>query len=293
MHKHPQVGANNLSGATSADRRDAATVARRTAFTDSARRIGSIALNTFRETVRDRVLYNLILFAAILVIASVFVSELSIYEESKFIADLGLSAMTVFGAAISIFIGVALVFKEIERRTVYFLLSKPVRRHEFIIGKYLGLCLTLLINSAAMMLGTMLALIYANRGLTPLLRAVPPAAFLIYLELALLVSVALLFSSFTTPMLSALFSIAAFVIGNLSPDLRLAGSMSHSAALRWVLTALYYLLPNLSNFGFINEASHGVLVPWHMLASAIVYTFIYVTILLSATVIVFNSRSFK
>jgi ABC-type transport system involved in multi-copper enzyme maturation permease subunit len=257
------------------------------------RGIGVIALNTFRETVRDRVLYNLILFAIILVAASMFVSELSINEESKFIADLGLSAMLVFGGIISIFIGVGLVYKEIEKRTVYFLLSKPVRRHEFIIGKYLGLCLTLLINSVIMVLGTMLALMYNSRGLSALLRAIPPAAFLIYLELALLVSVALLFSSFTTPMLSALFSFAAFLIGNFSPDLKLAGSMSHSPLLRWTLTALYYLLPNLSNFGFISEASHGVIVPLRVLLSAIAYTVVYVAILLSATVIVFRARSFK
>jgi len=256
-------------------------------------RIGAIALNTFRETVRDRVLYNLLLFAIILVIASIFVSELSINEESKFITDLGLSAVLVFGTIISIFIGVGLVFKEIEKRTVYFLLSKPVHRHEFIIGKYLGLCLTLLLNSATMVLGTMLALVYVNRGITPLLRAVPPAAFLIYLELALLVSVALLFSSFTTPMLSALFSFAAFVIGNFSNDFGVAGSMSHSAPLRSILAALYYLLPNLSNFSFISEASHGAIVPWRMTLSAIVYTIIYVAILLSATVVVFRARSFK
>jgi ABC-type transport system involved in multi-copper enzyme maturation permease subunit len=259
----------------------------------AARRITAIALNTFRETVRDRVLYNLVLFAIILVIGSIFVSELSINEESKFIADLGLSAVLIFGGIISIFIGVGLVFKEIEKRTIYFLLSKPVGRHEFIIGKFAGLCLTLLLNSGVMVLGTVLALVYANRGLSPLVRSVPPAAFLIYLELGLLVSIALLFSSFTTPMLSALFSFAAFVIGNFSPDLKEAASMAHSPLLRWILTALYYLVPNLSNFRFITEASHGEMVPVRMALSASIYAVIYVSILLSATILVFRSRSFK
>jgi Cu-processing system permease protein len=258
-----------------------------------ARRIRAIALNTFRETVRDRVLYNLILFAILLVIASIFISELSVSEESKFIADLGLSAMTIFGAIIAIFIGVALVFKEIDKRTVYFLLSKPVRRYEFIIGKYAGLALTLLLNCAVMALGTVLALIYVNRGISPLVRAIPSAAFLIYLELILVVSVALLFSSFTTPMLSALFSFAVFVIGSLSPDLKLAASMSRSGTVRVFLTGLYYLLPNLSNFSFIAEASHGQTVPLRMVLSAVVYTLIYASVLLSATVVVFQARSFK
>jgi len=262
-------------------------------ISSTGHRIAAIALNTFRETVRDRVLYNLLLFAIILVVASIFVSELSINEESKFIVDLGLSAVLVFGGIISIFIGVGLVFKEIEKRTVYFLLSKPVHRFEFIIGKYLGLCLTLLLNSAVMVLGTMVALVYANKGLSPLLRAIPAAAFLIYLELSVLVSIALLFSSFTTPMLSALFSFAAFVIGNFSPDLKLAGSMSHSPALRWILTALYYMLPNLRNFSFISEASHGWIVPWQVAVSTIVYAVLYIAIILSATVMIFKARSFK
>src|SRR5215813_12534852 len=126
----------------------------------SFRKIRSITINTFRESVRDRVLYNLILFVLILVAASIWVSELSIDQETKFIADLGLSSMLVFGALIAIFIGVALVYKEIDKRTIYNLLSKPVERHEFIIGKYLGLCLTLLVNVAVMVLGTELALLY-------------------------------------------------------------------------------------------------------------------------------------
>src|SRR5260370_20031428 len=113
----------------------------------SLQRVRAIALNTFRESVRDRVLYNLILFVLILVAASVFVSELSLDMESQFTAALGLSVMLVFGALIAVFIGVGLVYKEIDKRTIYNLLSKPVRREEFIIGKYFGLCMTLFVNS--------------------------------------------------------------------------------------------------------------------------------------------------
>src|SRR5882724_5851201 len=132
-----------------------------------ARRVWAIALNTFRESVRDRVLYNLILFVLILVAASVFVSDLSLDMESQFTAALGLSAMLVFGALIAIFIGVALVYKEIDKRTIYSLISKPVHRHEFIIGKYAGLCLTLLVNTAVMVLATELALLYVNGKFVP------------------------------------------------------------------------------------------------------------------------------
>jgi Cu-processing system permease protein len=256
-------------------------------------RIRAIALNTFRESVRDRLLYNLILFALILVAASVFVSDLSLDMESQFTAALGLGAMLIFGALMAIFIGVGLVYKEIDKRTIYNLLSKPVHRHEFIIGKYTGLCLTLLINSAVMVLGTELALLYVNGKFVPLQTAVLAASFLVYCELALLVAVALMFSSFTTPLLAALFSFAVYLIGHFSKDLLDMASLSNSNLTSAVLTTLYYILPNLSNFGFITEASHGRLVPLRMIVSATVYAIVYVGILLSATVLIFHKRNFK
>lgn len=269
-------------------------LAPRVSFKSSAvRRVRSIALNTFRESVRDRVLYNLILFVLILVAAAVFVSELSLDMESQFTAALGLSAMVVFGALIAIFIGVGLVYKEIDKRTIYSLLSKPVHRHEFILGKYAGLCLTLLVNSAVMVLATELALLYVNGRFVPLQTAVLAASFLVYLELVLVVAVALMFSSFTTPMLAALFSFAVYVIGHFSKDLLVMASLSGSTTTRVVLTTLYYLLPNLSNFGFITEASHGRIVPLGMAASATVYATVYVGILLSAAVLIFQKRNFK
>jgi ABC-type transport system involved in multi-copper enzyme maturation permease subunit len=256
-------------------------------------KIKAIALNTFRESVRDRVLYNLILFVFILVGASVFISELSLNQESKFIATLGLSAMLVFGALIAIFIGVGLVYKEIDKRTIYNLLSKPVRRHEFIIGKYLGLCLTLLVNSAVMVVGIELALLYVNQGLVELLLTVLPAAYLIFLEMALMVAVALMFSSFSTPMLSALFSFAVYAIGHYSGDLRLAAQMSGSSLVRVILTAAYYLLPNLSNFSFITEASHGQLLPLGAALTSTVYAVVYISILVAASSLIFHRRNFK
>ena len=259
----------------------------------TARRIRAVALNTFRESVRDRVLYNLILFVLVLVGASVFVSELSLAQETKFIADLGLSSMLVFGGLISIFIGVGLVYKEIDKRTIYNLLSKPVHRHEFIIGKYMGLAMTLLVNSAVMVVGTELALVYANRGPVQLQVSILPAAYLIFLELLLLVSVALLFSSFTTPILAALYSFAIYIIGHMSGDLRLAASLSDSTLTRYILTAFYYVLPNLSNFGFISEASHGQIVPLGTVLRVTAYAGVYIGILLSATTMIFQRRNFK
>lgn len=260
--------------------------------TSRLRVVFTIARNTFRESVRDRVLYNLVLFVLLLVGASVFISELSIDEESKFISDLGLSCMLLFGGLISIFIGVGLVYKEIDKRTIYNLLSKPVRRYELLIGKYLGLCLTVLINCAVMTAGTILALAYVG-GFGRLQLTILPAAFLIYLELALLVAAAITFSTFTTPLLSSLFSFAFYVIGNFSPDLKLAASLARSGLMRAVLTVLYYLLPNLSNFSFISNASHGEFPPGRLLVMATVYALIYISVLLSISTLIFERRNFK
>ena len=256
-------------------------------------KISVIAVNAFRESVRDRVLYNLILFVLILVGSSVFIGELSVAQESAFTATLALSAMLVFGALIAIFIGVGLVYEEIDKRTIYNLLSKPVHRHELIVGKYLGLCMTLLVNSAVMMLGTEIALLYVNGRFVPLHLTALAAGYLIYLELALLVAVALMFSSFTTPMLATLFSFAVYVIGHFSSDLRLAATISNSAPVRGLLTVLYYLIPNLANFGFITEASHGRTVPLRMALLATIYAFVYICIMLSASVLIFQRRNFK
>lgn len=287
------AGPNNLAMAMSEIKVMEAVAAPVRYKSSGTRRVRAIALNTFRESIRDRVLYNLILFVLILVAASVFVSDLSLDMESQFTATLGLSAMLVFGALIAIFIGVGLVYKEIDKRTIYSLLSKPVHRHEFIIGKYAGLCLTLLINSAVMVLATELALLFVNGRLVPLHAAVLAASYLVYLELALLVAIALMFSSFTTPMLAALFSFAVYVIGHLSRDLLEMAALSNSRATRAILTTLYYLVPNLSNFGFIGEAKHGRIVPLGMAISATVYAVVYIGILLSAAVLIFQKRNFK
>jgi ABC-type transport system involved in multi-copper enzyme maturation permease subunit len=124
-----------------------------------AARVLTIARNTFREAVRDRVLYNLVLFVLLLTGGAIFLGELSAAQEAKIIIDMGLSAMLLFGVFIAIFVGVGLVYKEIERRTIYAIFSKPVGRGEFLLGKYLGLCLTLAVNVAVMGAGVSLALV--------------------------------------------------------------------------------------------------------------------------------------
>lgn len=229
----------------------------------SLSRIFAIAKNAFREAVRDRILYNLILFVLLITASAIFLGEMTAGQEARVIVNLGLGTMLVFGAFISIFVGVSLVWKEIEKRTVYSIFSKPVGRGEFIVGKYLGLCQTLLVNVAVMGIGVTLALLYVGGGKFAL--SIWQAALLIFLELTILTAVAIMFSSFSTPALSALLTFFIFIIGHFSASLRDLAQVIESRPAKLVFDAIYYLLPNLSHFSFNTEASNGMTLPLSML----------------------------
>jgi len=253
----------------------------------------AIARNAFREAVRDRVLYNLILFALVLIASAIFLGELSAGQEAKIIVDLGLSAMLLFGAFIAIFVGVGLVYKEIERRTLYTILAKPIGRSQFLVGKYLGLSLTLLVNVAVMGLGVTLALIYVRRGWDPLALRLWPAVLLIYAELLIITAVALLFSSFSSPALSALLTFFVFIIGHFSADLKMLSGTAASLPTRWLFAGLYYLLPNLSHYSIITTTAHGAVPDPRSSVAALAYAIAYIVVLLAAASIIFRRRNFK
>jgi ABC-type transport system involved in multi-copper enzyme maturation permease subunit len=259
--------------------------------TGSLHRISTIAKNAFREAVRDRILYNLILFVLLITAGAIFLGELTAGQESRVIVNLGLSSILLFGSFIAIFVGVSLVWKEIEKRTIYSVLSKPVGRFEFIVGKYLGLCLTLLVNVAVMGAGVSLALLYVGGG--RLAGAIWGAVLLIFFELTIVTAVAIMFSSFSTPALSALLTFFVFLIGHFSSSLLdLAVNIGSRSAV-WLFTGIYYLLPNLSNFSFIANTASGTVPPAAMVGGAALYALVYDIILLTITVMIFSRRNFK
>ena len=257
------------------------------------RRIIAIARNTFLEAVRDRVLYNLVIFVLLLIAGAIFLGELSGGQERKIIIDLGLSTMLLFGVFISIFVGVGLVYKEIERRTVYAIFSKPISRGEFLIGKYLGLCLTLLVNVVIMGVGVSLALLFVHRGWEPLIVNIWPAILLIYFELMIITGVALLFSSFSSPALSALLTFMVFIIGHFSADLKNLASSMDSVVARGLFILLYYLLPNLSNYSYITPAAHGQLPGAANVLLAMLYAAVYIAVTIAVATLVIGRRNFK
>lgn len=258
-----------------------------------AGRVLAIARNAFREALRDRVLYNLVLFVLLLIAGAIFLGELSAGQESRIIVNMGLSAMLLFGAFIAIFVGVGLVYKEIDRRTVYAIFSKPVARGEFLVGKYLGLCLTLMVNTVIMGVGVSLALMYVHGGWDALVLSIWPAVLLIYIELMVLTAIALLFSSFSSPALSALLTFFVFIIGHFSGDLKTLAAASGTASTRWLFRALYYLLPNLANYSLITPAAYGQRPTVSMLVAAFFYAAVYITILLAIATLIFDRRNFK
>ncbi len=254
-------------------------------------RILAIANNSFREAIRDRILYNLILFVLMLTAGAILLGELSAGQEARVIVNLGLTAMLVFGAFISIFVGVGLVWKEIEKRTVYSIFSKPIGRAEFIIGKYLGLCATLFVNVAIMGIGVTLALLYV--GGSQFVGPIWPAIFLIFLELTILTGVAIMFSSFSTPALSALLTFFVFVIGHFSAALfDLAATMTSRTAYV-VMTGIYYIFPDLSKFSYIVETANGIAAPPQMLGASLAYAIVFNIVLLTITTLIFKRRNFK
>ncbi|MBV9242359.1 MAG: ABC transporter permease [Acidobacteria bacterium] len=262
-----------------------------TSGSGSLPRILTIARNAFREAVRDRVLYNLILFVLLITASAIFLGELTAGQEARVIVDLGLSASLVFGTFISIFVGVSLVWKEIEKKTVYSIFSKPIGRAEFVIGKYLGLCATLLVNVAVMGLGISLAEAYV--GGTQYLGPIWGALSLIYLELTITTAVAIVFSSFSTPALSALLTFFIFLIGHFSSSLReLAENLGSRGAILF-FSAIYYGLPNLAHFGFIANTASGETATWTLIGNCALYAVVVDAVLLAIAVLIFSRRDFK
>lgn len=265
--------------------------------------IRSIAVNVFKESIRDKVLYNLLFFAVMLMAVSYLLSQLTAGQEIKIIKDLGLAAMSLFGLFIAVFIGIGLVSKEVERRSIYALLSKPIRRQEFIIGKYAGLVLTLLVNIAVMT-----AAYYAVLGgmawregawFKPHWEApaVDPtllkAIGMIFLQLMIITAVALLFSTFSSPMLAAALTFGLYVVGHFNADLRNFENVIDSKPLIYLARALYYLLPNLAPFDIKAQVVHAVPVPAGYLLLNVMYAALYIGTLLAGATFIFMRRDFK
>jgi ABC-type transport system involved in multi-copper enzyme maturation permease subunit len=252
--------------------------------------IWTLAVNTVRESVRNRILYALLFFAVLLIGAGVIVGTLSYVESGRILQDIGLAAIRLFGVAIAIFVGIQLIHREVDRRTVYTILSKPLSRSDFLLGKFLGLTLMIWMQTAIMIAAFVAVSLATGASLT-----FSHAAFftLVAVELALVVAVATLFSAFTTPMLAAFFTTAVWMVGQMTRDLRQIGAASDVVWIERATAALHRLLPDLASFNLSVEAAHGLPVVASDVVLPLVYGLAYATIVLLAAIAVFRRRDFR
>ena len=267
------------------------------------RAISTVAVNVFRESVRDRVPYNLVLFAVLLIGSSYLLGQLTAGQDVKIIKDLGLAATSVFGLFIAIFIGIGLVSKEVERKSIYSLISKPISRSQFVIGKYAGLVLTLAFNVTVMTVALYLVLSYMTFTAPPEFRAsweapgtdpaLLKAVFLIFVELMLVTAIALFFSTFSSPLLSASLTFGLYVVGHFNADLRNFENVVNSRAAAWLARALYHVLPDLAAFDVKTQVVHGLPVTAGYLATTAAYGGAYILALLLTGTFIFSRRDLK
>lgn len=261
-----------------------------------------IALNTFLEARRDRILYSLFLFAILMIISSLVFSTISAQQFNKIVKDFGLTAISLFGVLLSIFLGTSLVFKEIEKKTVYNIFSKPIERYQFIIGKYIGLAITLFVitlSMCAILFITILFVELPNSGFIKFyygghhfLEFFTAVSFE-YLEFLVVIGIALVLSSFTSPVLAILLSFLLFAVGRLSADIRLFAEEIDNPAVNYFSEIFYRVVPNLEKFNIRSEAVYGGNISLNLVLNTTIYAFIYVIILVLLAILIFQRKEFK
>jgi ABC-type transport system involved in multi-copper enzyme maturation permease subunit len=262
-----------------------------------------VAFAVYRESVRDRVPLTIVGFGVLLVCASYLISQMTAGQDVKIIKDLGLAALSLLGLAIAVFIGIGLVAKEVERRSIYTLLSKPVTREQFLLGKYFGLVMTLAVNIAAMCVAYYGVLAYQELTTPAAVKAGWPApaadprlliaVVLIFAELMLVTAVAIFFSTFSGPLMAILFTLGLWVAGHFNADLRQFEAVVDAPMAVYVARVLYYLLPNLAPFNVKAEIVHAVPVTASHVLLTLAYAAVYISALLVGAMAIFRRKDFK
>lgn len=253
-------------------------------------RIWVIAVSTFREAVRDRALHSILFFAVILLFVSLALREFSIGDTDKVVRGTALGGISLIAGVIAIFLGVSLVYKEIEKKTIYTLASKPMPRWQLLLGKYIGLMLTL--TAEVGLLGLFYTVIVGSQQGLPS-TGIYLSMVLLLFELMLVTAWATLFSTFSAPMTASAFTLCIYLVGHLADDLALFASRADPGSFKTLLEVLYRVVPNLEMFNIRTEAVHGLAVPWSELAFTAAYGLGYTAAVLCMAMIIFEKRDFK
>jgi Cu-processing system permease protein len=249
----------------------------------------TIAVNTFKETIRDRVLGVIVVFALIMIVGGLWLGSISLGQQGRMMIDFGLVAVTFFGLIVAVFIAASLVHKEVEKRTVFVLFSKPVSRAGFITGKFVGLCATMAVVLAGMGIFLFLLVWLVSGSPSGMLLV---AVLMIYVQLLAVMGVTIFFSTLGSAILSAVLGICVFVAGQLSHNVLALSRLGHNVvteALSWVV---YVLIPNLSavdvKAGVVGEST----LAWPEIALWTAYLLAYVVVVLALATLVFRRKEF-
>jgi len=258
----------------------------------SLSRIWVVATNVFKEVIRDRVLYLVALYAVLMFAVAALLPQVAAGAQDKIILDIGLAGIHLLGLVVTVFVGTGLINKEIEKRTVLVLISKPVSRLEFIVGKHLGLSAVL-----AVLIGCLTAIYIAVLALNQIAftwLSLLLAIFYTFIEMVLLTAVAILFGVFTSSLLATLLTMGVYLMGHLSQDIVALGRLTENPAFQRITNSMYLVLPDLERLNFRNEAVYGMtLLPSPPeLLSHLLYGVLYTALLLTIAVFVFARRQF-
>jgi len=252
--------------------------------------IAAVALNTFRESVREKILAIALLFGVILMGSSVFLSPLAVGAKQKIVMDVALAAISIIGVLVAIFLGGTLVHKEVDRKAIYLVLTRPVPRHAYIVGKLAGVVAAVALVFAVMTAVMIAVIALGAGGLRPALFA---SVYLSFLETTVICSIVMLFSTFTTPILTAFFTLCLFVAGSLSGDLKVFASKFGGAGMQIATGLFYYLLPNLKVFNLRHEAVHDLPFKAADVLLATLYAAVYSAVMIYFACLIFKRREFR
>ncbi|MBZ0235939.1 MAG: ABC transporter permease [Deltaproteobacteria bacterium] len=259
-------------------------------------RIWAIALNTFREAARIRVLYGILVLVVGANLLAIVLGEMSIHEQARVARDIGLASISFIGSMTAIFLGVFLLFSEVQRRTIYAIVTRPIARWEFVCGKYLGMVLVLTVLAALFTAAMVGLLAWQGVGITG---ALAKAILLAWCEVVTVAAIAVFFSSFSSPFLSGIFALALFVIGRVTPDLRAAAATADAAWIRTVARGTLEIVPDLHLFAISGRSVdgqtvsvHGDFVGWGYVASAAGHGLLWIAALLVLACVIFQRRDF-
>ena len=253
-------------------------------------RIWAIAANSFREVIRDRILYFIGFFALLMAFAWRLLPEIAVGTHQKIFLDLGLAAIGLLGVMVAVFVGTGLINKEIDKRTILVLIPKPLSRAEFILGKHLGLSGVLAVMLGVMLVIYLLMLLGMKVSFQPLPLIV--SVFYLGLELILIAAVAIAFGVFTSSIIATLMTFGVYLMGHISKDLIQLGIISKNPNILAITKNIYLILPDLERLNFRNEAVYGLLPSADVLIANALYSLVYTGLLLGISILIFSRRQF-